>query len=662
MDSTSNILVVDDEPSYRDVLARQLSRLGYQCETAEDGPSALERLRTGSFEVAVIDWMMPGMDGIELIKAMTEDNLDTVPVVVSGVGTISGAVSAMHEGAFDFLEKGHSLDMLGSVVQRALTHYRLRRHARAMEQSADQWATTFDAVPELIAIIDSDSHLVKVNKAMANRLGVSPEAAVGMKCCACIHGEEEAPGDCPHQLLLGDCQQHTGEIYSEALDGHFMASTSPLLDAQNRLAGCVYVLRDISEQRRIQEELRSAHAELHKLVSSMSSFIIGVDQGLCISRWNPAAHATFGIAAEQVLDKPFLECGIEWDWTLIRRDLGTWQSVDQPILLPELRYFRRDGTEGVLSITVNPLRNEDTTSSGFFLLGNDITEYKQLEMQLVQAQKLESIGQLASGIAHEINTPTQYIGDNVQFLQDAFSDLTRLIEAHARLLDAVRGNEAAAAAVGEVESVLGEVDMEFLAPQIPKAIQQSLDGIDRIAKIVRAMKEFSHPGSAQKTHADINRAIESTVTVARNELKYVAEVVTELDPSLPMVPCLPGEFNQVILNILINAAHAIADVTAGQKDAKGTIRISTRQEGPWAEIRISDTGGGIPANVRSRIFDPFFTTKPVGRGTGQGLAIARSVIVKKHQGDILVESEPGKGTTFIIRLPLEDQTESEAQV
>jgi signal transduction histidine kinase len=129
-----------------------------------------------------------------------------------------------------------------------------------------------------------------------------------------------------------------------------------------------------------------------------------------------------------------------------------------------------------------------------------------------------------------------------------------------------------------------------------------------------------------------------------------------------MVPCLPGEFNQVILNILINAAHAIADVTAGQKDAKGTIRISTRQEGPWAEIRISDTGGGIPANVRSRIFDPFFTTKPVGRGTGQGLAIARSVIVKKHQGDILVESEPGKGTTFIIRLPLEDQTESEAQV
>jgi signal transduction histidine kinase len=193
----------------------------------------------------------------------------------------------------------------------------------------------------------------------------------------------------------------------------------------------------------------------------------------------------------------------------------------------------------------------------------------------------------------------------------------------------------------------------YLAEEIPKAIEQSLEGIERISKIVRSMKEFSHPGTYDKVAIDINRAIENTVTVARSEWKYVAEMMTEYDPSLPLVPCLPGDFNQVILNLIINATHAVSDIVGDGSKGKGAIKVSTHHQGNWAEIRISDTGPGIPEEIRSKIFDPFFTTKEVGKGTGQGLAISHSVIVDKHKGTLDFETEAGKGTTFIIRLPID---------
>jgi two-component system, NtrC family, sensor kinase len=273
-------------------------------------------------------------------------------------------------------------------------------------------------------------------------------------------------------------------------------------------------------------------------------------------------------------------------------------------------------------------------------------------VQLRQAQKLEAIGQLAAGIAHEINTPTQYISDNTRFVQDAFRDVKPALEQYRRLLDAAKQNAVTEQMIREVEKLVEAADLDYLLAEVPKAIEQSLDGLRRVARIVSAMKEFSHPGSGVKTPVDLNRAIESTITVARNEWKYVAEMETDFDPHLPPVPCLPGEFNQVILNILINAAHAIADVVGRGENAKGKITVSTRRVDSVVEVRISDTGAGIPEAVRPRIFDPFFTTKPLGKGTGQGLAIARSVVVDKHAGSIRFETQTGRGTTFIIRLPL----------
>jgi two-component system NtrC family sensor kinase len=285
-------------------------------------------------------------------------------------------------------------------------------------------------------------------------------------------------------------------------------------------------------------------------------------------------------------------------------------------------------------------------------LQKEIGDRNKMEIQLRHAQKMESIGQLAAGIAHEINTPTQFIGDNTRFIRDAFGDLKTLLEAQTRLLAAARSGAVPPELITEVEAAAKAADWEYLHEEIPKALGQSLDGIERVTKIVQAMKEFSHPGATEKTAHDLNHAIESTLTVCHSEWKYVAEVVTDFDRSLPPVPVLPGEFNQVILNIVINATHAIADVVHDGEKGKGTITLRTRGAGDWAEIRISDTGTGIPEAVRLRIFDPFFTTKGVGRGTGQGLAIAHSVVVEKHGGTIDFETETGRGTTFVIRLPL----------
>ncbi|HUJ68417.1 MAG TPA: ATP-binding protein, partial [Syntrophorhabdales bacterium] len=281
------------------------------------------------------------------------------------------------------------------------------------------------------------------------------------------------------------------------------------------------------------------------------------------------------------------------------------------------------------------------------------TDRKMLESQLAQAQKLEAIGQLAAGIAHEINTPIQYVGDNVTFLGDAFLDSLGLLGEYASLVSGARETPIDRPAIAGIEKRAQSIDLPYLEKEIPRAIEQSLEGIGKVAAIVRAMKEFSHPGTKEKSLVDINRAIENTITVSRNEWKYVSDMKTDFDPSLPPVPCLPGEFNQVILNIIVNAAQAMGDVFDGS-GAKGTITITTRLIEDSAEIRIGDTGPGIPDSIISRIFDPFFTTKEVGKGTGQGLAIARSVVVDKHGGTIRCETGLGIGTTFIIGLPLDD--------
>jgi PAS domain S-box-containing protein len=398
--------------------------------------------------------------------------------------------------------------------------------------------------------------------------------------------------------------------------------------------------------------LADTQRELSHLLASVPTILISLTLDLKVTRWNPMAEKVLGWRAPDLLGSVLDDERVKWDWPRIRAGLDRCREAGSAVRVDDIRFRTRDRSEGFLGITVNPILDEGGQTQGFVIIGADITDRKVMMNQLNQAQKLKSIGKLAAGIAHEINTPTQYVGDNVRFLQEAFEDMSRVLESYGRMLSAVKAGNATSDLIDEIDHCLEDADLDYLAEEIPLAIEHTLDGVGRISKIVKAMKEFSHPGREEKVPTDINKSIESTITVARNEWKYVAEMQTDLDASLPSVPCRPGEFNQVILNMIINAAHAIADVPKDRQAAPGTIRIATDRVDGHARITISDTGTGIPPEIQSRIFDPFFTTKEVGRGTGQGLAICFPVIVEKHGGTIEVESEVGKGTSFIITLPL----------
>ena len=281
-----------------------------------------------------------------------------------------------------------------------------------------------------------------------------------------------------------------------------------------------------------------------------------------------------------------------------------------------------------------------------------IVSLKKSQAQAIMNEKLASVGQLAAGVAHEINTPVQFVGDNISFIKESIASLMKLQDKENELIKAAHESNITPELLASVDEAFEEADMEFLAEEFPTAIAQAQSGVERIAQIVQAMKEFSHPGDTNLKPANINKAIETTQTVTRSEWKLIADFETDFDQDMPMIPCLISEFNQVVLNMIINARDAISDCLEKDPGQKGKISISTKVNGSRAEIRISDTGGGIPQSVQDKIFDPFFTTKEVGKGSGQGLAISRAVIVDKHKGELDFETQEGKGTTFIIRLPL----------
>jgi PAS domain S-box-containing protein len=314
---------------------------------------------------------------------------------------------------------------------------------------------------------------------------------------------------------------------------------------------------------------------------------------------------------------------------------------------------RADGTSIPVEFVVSAFHHGDRTSYSGIV--RDLTRRKALESQLAHAQKLESVGQLAAGIAHELNTPIQFVGDNTRFLKESFQVIEEILLSIDRILDAESGSETTQKTIQSIKETYKLHDVNFVREEIPLAIDQTLQGADNVARIVRAMKVFSHPGTKEFQEVDLNSSLESTITVSRNEWKYCASIETHLSPNLPRIMCLPGELNQAFLNLIVNGAHAIQ---SKKMDSLGKLTISTRVEDDFVIIDIEDSGTGIPVAIRDRIFDPFFTTKGVGKGTGQGLAICYNIVVNMHGGKITFDSTENQGTTFHLALPIVQRSTS----
>jgi len=397
---------------------------------------------------------------------------------------------------------------------------------------------------------------------------------------------------------------------------------------------------------------RLNEARINAIIEGAREGIVRLGTDGKVRSWNPAAALMFGAADSEIQCQSFVTCAVlpeaQPAFLAWLSRVGTDGFIDQADYWHESPLV--SATNRTFAAECSVARRDPGIDDEITLFVRDVSLARGLEAELRQAQKLESVGRLASGIAHEINTPIQFVSDSCFFVHESFKALFGLVRGYADLLEeAARGGDQAglrraAAALEE------EADLGYLITSVPKSIETMGDGLTRVAELVAGMKTFAHPDQKEKVMVDLNHALTSTLVIARNEYKYVADLQTDL-ADLPQVLCHAGEINQVILNILVNAAHAIGDRVRGT-DRRGQIAIRSRVEGDAVLISISDSGGGIPPEIQPRIFDPFFTTKEVGKGTGQGLAIARSVVVDKHGGELSFVSERGKGTTFHIRLPI----------
>ena len=420
------------------------------------------------------------------------------------------------------------------------------------------------------------------------------------------------------------------------------------------------VIRDIAELKRTQHTLEQQEAFSRLITENTTDLISLFDSNGKNVYTSPSYEKLLGFASWELEGEGIYDCIHHEDRSRVREIVKSTLREGREVVL-QYQIMNKRGAILHLEAITGGIRNSEGQFERLIFVSRDITsqmrqreERELMELHHLHAQKMESIGQLAAGVAHEMNTPIQYFGDNLRFIRDSFADLVMVLRVfHSHYLH-LESEGYDSNKIQALKTAWTDADADFLFDEIPKAIEQSLQGVDNLAHIVGAMKEFSHPGTEDKIPVDFNQMIENTLTIARNEWKYLANVQLDLASALPRVSCLPDEIRQMLLNLVINACHAIEEKGINPTE-KGTIHISTSLvDGDFldVELRVSDSGSGISEEVKNRIFEPFFTTKPVGKGTGQGLAIVHNVVIDKHSGQLHVESTVNKGTTFIILLPV----------
>jgi PAS domain S-box-containing protein len=531
----------------------------------------------------------------------------------------------------------------------------LAKSQNALARERDLLRILMDHIPACIYFKDAESKFLRINRGQAALLGVNdPAEALGHSDADYFDAAVARKTRADEQRILQTGEPLTGSI--ERITRHGLtwwvtASKVRVRDEARNTNMIVGLSRDMTAWKKTVDKLEESEESLRLLFAAIPDAVWVYDvETLRFLKVNEAASRQYGYSAGEFehitasdLHPPAeasrLETFLAQVW-----DIGG----EGP---PQGRWQHRTRTGDLLEVDVHARLLRFKGRAAILAVVQDVTDRKRLELELQTSQRLEAVGQLAAGIAHEINTPIQFVGDNLHFIQGAFEDRQAAMGKYdCALRQAVLAGEAPGSVLESWDKEQEAADMEYLAVEIPKALEQSLGGVERIATIVRAMKAFAHPGQKEKVAADLNKGLRDTLTVARNELKYVADVETDFG-DLPPVVCHLADLNQVFLNLLVNGAQAIGAVVK-ESGAKGRIRVTTRADGDWVTVSISDTGCGIPEAIKSRVFDQFFTTKEVGRGTGQGLALARSIVVDKHGGRIAFEPNLPQGTTFVVSVPI----------
>ena len=489
---------------------------------------------------------------------------------------------------------------------------------------------------------DRDLRFVRVNERLAAINGVPAEEHIGRPIADIVPGYWSSIEPMYRRVLeTGEPVSHRAlTVSSNAELVRWQVNYYPVRVA-GELVGVGFVVVDITES-------TAAEAFRAAVMDHMVEGLCTTDSEGRVNSVNRAASEMLGWSEKELLGRSLHE-------VVHNAPDGNGHSAQEcPFGLGEQsgeredRYVRKDGSALEVAHSVSPL-HVGASVAGVVVVFRDITELKERQRRQVETghdQKLEALGRLSAGLAHEINTPIQFVGDNTRFLAEAYQTMLELLLVYRECMGLDSGGqlpwEERKRRAQEAEE---KADIDYLAEEVPGAVEQSLEGIDRVASLVRAMKAFSYKDTKEHSYADLNEGIRTTVIVARNEVKYVADVVLDLG-ELPDVLCNLGDLNQVFLNLLVNSADAMPE---GGK--RGTIKITTRVEGSMVVLSFADDGTGIPEEIRKTIFDPFFTTKEVGKGTGQGLALARAVC-EKHGGTIEVNSELGVGTEFVMTLPI----------
>lgn len=410
------------------------------------------------------------------------------------------------------------------------------------------------------------------------------------------------------------------------------------------------------EKRQVEEQLAREREILSISLASIGEAIVTISLSGEIVLFNNAAQQITEYSILEAVGKPtkeILRILDEKTNQILEDPISHLLEIDKKLDIKTVHHrpvlLTKTNKKLLISGKITPIRVDQQTHAGYVLVFDDVTEKERIAAQSMLSSKMESIGQLAAGIAHEINTPIQYLGDNLHYVQHALETYIEVDQRQTQFLKSIASTNQKAK---EVLDFRNSQRIDNLNNEIPAAITESYEGLDRVRKIVLAIREFSHPSQKGKAYSDINKSVQTTVTISRNEWKYCADLETELDPNLPMVLCRIDELNQVLLNMIVNATHAIQEKQKETDKETGKIRIKTSLERDKVLIAITDTGCGIPDSIVNRIFDPFFTTKDVGKGTGQGLSLAYNIIVNHHHGAIHVSTEDNIGTTFTIELPI----------